>query len=201
MDSSSPPYDTPHTLRFKDAQLEAPPSAQTSIFDDDDDGGEQSAIPLATWLQDNPQEPPKLISVPTIKADPVHGIKFDEACRLRGLMPDFHYAETLPQQFTGMVVFGEHTVSTDGSYPSKKLAKEALCKLALPVVEGMAIVSRKRKSSENEVAGDRVSAEVLNGSNWIGTLQSRSDIARDATNTADTVASLSRTTEATVPSI
>jgi len=77
----------------------------------------------------------------------------------------------VPRRFQGTLSFAGHTVSTDGSFTSKKLAKEDVCKRAIPIVEHIIPGSNKRKSIET--SGDhRIGMDELNSANWIGTLQS-----------------------------
>ncbi|KAK3115606.1 hypothetical protein LTR53_004864 [Teratosphaeriaceae sp. CCFEE 6253] len=128
---------------------------------------------IDSWERENPRvEKQTLSPIQAVKANPEHLIKFHTACQDRGITPIFDFSEPTPYRFRATVVFGGETVECDGDFPSKKLAKEDVCKRAINLVEQISPGSKKRKTPENDGGDDdRVSDEILNSANWIATLQ------------------------------
>lgn len=126
---------------------------------------------ISSWLEKNPNPWQQTVSIPTAKSDPLAVSSFMKACQERGVQPVFDYDEAPTQRFRATVRFGEHFVTSEGAYSSKKLAKESACRGGMPLLETMAIASRKRKSISLGM-GDRVSVEERNSKNWNGTLTS-----------------------------
>lgn len=83
------------------------------------------------------------------------------------------FTETAPAMFSAPVNFADQTIISDGSFSSKKLAMENVCKLANPAIEQFDPNSKRRKDLENSKAKDRFVEDVLNGANWVGTLHSK----------------------------
>ncbi|KAK0327366.1 hypothetical protein LTR82_002129 [Friedmanniomyces endolithicus] len=106
------------------------------------------------------------------KYNPEIVAKLQSLCWERGLAASFDVAETAPRMFAASVSFAGQTVNSEGSFTAKRLAKENVCRLAIPVVEHFDPNSTKRKESSDEgMPVDRITDEELNGSNWAGTLQ------------------------------
>ncbi|KAK0933329.1 hypothetical protein LTR29_015080 [Friedmanniomyces endolithicus] len=106
------------------------------------------------------------------KYNPEIVAKLQSLCWERGLTASFDIAETAPRMFTASVRFAGQTVNSEGSFTAKRLAKENVCRLAIPIVEHFDPNSTKRKESSDEgMPVDRITDEELNGSNWAGTLQ------------------------------
>ncbi|KAK3674198.1 hypothetical protein LTR78_006045 [Recurvomyces mirabilis] len=114
----------------------------------------------------------KLVPSRTIKPDPEHAVKFQHACDSRGMVPEFRYQEDGSQLYSVTVAFSESLVDGNGTFPNKWLAKEAVCKRALLIIQELGTIAPdKRKNIEFSTPNDVVSAAILNGTNWIGTLQ------------------------------
>ncbi|KAK4555822.1 hypothetical protein LTR86_007042 [Recurvomyces mirabilis] len=114
----------------------------------------------------------KLVPSKAIKPDPEHAVKFQHACDSRGMVPEFKYEEVGPRMYSATAAFGEFLVDSNGAFLNKRLAKEAVCKRALPMLQKLGPTAyAKRKNVESTTPDNVVSADVLNGTNWIGTLQ------------------------------
>ncbi|KAK5748838.1 hypothetical protein LTS12_021076 [Elasticomyces elasticus] len=110
--------------------------------------------------------------VQSAKYNPEIVARFHDLTWSRGLSYTFDFTETTPYMFSATVNFAGQTVTSEGSFTSKKLAKESVCKVAIPMVESYDPNSKKRKtSSGDQVTDEKVSDDVLNSSNWAGTLQ------------------------------
>lgn len=108
---------------------------------------------IADFDRENPYNPkgpkPKLIPLPGSNWNAENIIKFAQLCDSHAIRPDFTFEEAWPGVFKAKVAFGSKALETSAIYPSKKQAKEAVCKLAmaeLPVPDKKA--GSKRKSSE-----------------------------------------------------
>ncbi|KAK1817528.1 hypothetical protein LTR12_008053 [Friedmanniomyces endolithicus] len=98
--------------------------------------------------------------------------KLQSLCWERGLTASFDIAETAPRLFAASVSFAGQTVNSEGSFTAKRLAKENVCRLAIPIVQQFDPNSKKREDSSSDgMQVDRITDEELNGSNWAGTLQ------------------------------
>ena len=108
------------------------------------------------------------------KYNPEIVAKLQSLCWERGLTASFDIAETAPRLFAASVSFAGQTVNSEGSFTAKRLAKENVCRLAIPIVEQFDPNSKKREDSSSDgMQVDRITDEELNGSNWAGTLQSK----------------------------
>ncbi|KAK1087510.1 hypothetical protein LTR33_001024 [Friedmanniomyces endolithicus] len=106
------------------------------------------------------------------KYNPEIVAKLQSLCWERGLTASFDIAETAPRLFAASVSFAGQTVNSEGSFTAKRLAKENVCRLAIPIVEQFDPNSKKREDSSSDgMQVDRITDEELNGSNWAGTLQ------------------------------
>ncbi|TKA78081.1 hypothetical protein B0A55_03265 [Friedmanniomyces simplex] len=143
------------------------------------------------WERENPrQEKGKFVPMQTVKVsqgynpglhmavanqdakyNPEYIAKLHSLCWERGLTAAFDFTETTPRIFAASVSFAGETVKSEGSFPAKKLAKENVCKLAIPIVERFDPNSKKCKSSEDGMDVDKITEEELNSANWAGTLQ------------------------------
>lgn len=128
---------------------------------------------IGDWEAENPHDPkPKLVSVPATKSDPIHAVKFNDACQAVGVIATFDIREVSPYCYSGTVQFASTVVQLEGTAASKKLVKEALCTKALPVLESLSADLKARKASVVEETQRQALSSPLNAENWIGTLQS-----------------------------
>ncbi|KAK0272977.1 hypothetical protein LTR91_003144 [Friedmanniomyces endolithicus] len=114
----------------------------------------------------------KPVASQVAKYNPEIVAKLQSLCWERGLTASFDIVETAPRLFAASVSFAGQTVNSEGSFTAKRLAKENVCRLAIPIVEQFDPNSTKRKESSDEgMPVDRITEDELNGSNWAGTLQ------------------------------
>lgn len=128
---------------------------------------------LEDFIRENPYHRPTARTTQRqTKGDPESVSRFHNLCVLRGITPMITETEVASQEFTAKVVFGELEVEVEEQFPSKKVARGAVCKLALEKLlstEGNTNKSVKRKHSgakdasteSSEIDEDWVS--ILNG--------------------------------------
>ncbi|KAK5730720.1 hypothetical protein LTR15_000658 [Elasticomyces elasticus] len=147
------------------------------------DHDELDLEPIETWEHNNPRQEKhkftptrttKIISVymgdaqqqtpvQSAKYNPEHISRLQSLLWQRGMTANFDFQQiTLTPTFSGTVSFAGETVHSEGSgFTSKKLVKENLSKLAIPIVETLG----------DQAADDKVSDQVLDSANWAGSLQ------------------------------
>ncbi|EMC98934.1 hypothetical protein BAUCODRAFT_385575 [Baudoinia panamericana UAMH 10762] len=113
---------------------------------------------------------PKLIPIAKVKPNPLHAIRFHDLCQEHGIVPSFAYQALSGQVFKATVTFGNHNLEGDSACASKKLAKEAVCREAIPLLEALKRNDKKRKSSDS----DATENAVLRAENWVGMLNNYS---------------------------
>ena len=160
------------------AECTTPPSAQVDrspvLGGGDGYAGLQS---MDDFEKENPWTPKqKLIPVKATKVKPESSIRFNNLCVKHFIVPDFTYDMPAETCFSVTVQFGDMSAEAIGPYSSKKHAKEAVSKVALPQMEAFHDKESKKKRKGSEALqspSSRTSAAVLNSENFIGLLQSR----------------------------
>ncbi|KAK5688444.1 hypothetical protein LTS10_000422 [Elasticomyces elasticus] len=110
--------------------------------------------------------------VQAVKYNPEHVSRLQSLLWQRGLTANFNLVESTPASFSGTVSFAGETIHTEGSFSSKRLAREALSKVAIPIAEKYDPNSKKRKNSDDQIMDDgTITEDVLNSANWAGSLQ------------------------------
>ncbi|KAK5732635.1 hypothetical protein LTR17_010316 [Elasticomyces elasticus] len=112
--------------------------------------------------------------VQAVKYNPEHVSRLQSLLTSRGLAANFEFFQTSSTPtFSGTVSFAGETIHSEGSeFTSKKLVKENLSKVALPIAEKYDPNSKKRKNSEDQAMDDgTITEDVLNSANWAGSLQ------------------------------
>ena len=123
----------------------------------------------------------KVVPMPTAKTNGLNTSKFNSLCQLHAIGHQFDLREVAKGCFSAKVEFGQHVMEEPGPFPSKKQAKEEICKRALPILEALPAPSKgtKRKSSgggspmDTELEGysERMMTTVQDDENWVGLLQ------------------------------
>ena len=126
----------------------------------------------------------KVVPLPAAKTNGLDTSRFYSLCQLHAIGHQFDLREVAKGCFSARVEFGQHVIEDPGPFPSKKQAKEEICKQALPVLEALPAPSKgtKRKSSgggspmdtELETNGDKTMSVVLDDEKWVGLLQNYS---------------------------
>ncbi|KAF2720687.1 hypothetical protein K431DRAFT_225919 [Polychaeton citri CBS 116435] len=101
------------------------------------------------------------------KAPAENAASFNQLCQQYKLQPHFEFNETTPQFFSAKVQFGEHVFESDEPLPSKKLAKEAICKRGLDLLQSLP-ESKKRELSSAAQQPLPTSAELHSEENYVG---------------------------------
>jgi len=116
-----------------------------------------NAIPLADWALENPYEPKQQAPVKhESKPTGDYSTKFHLLCDSKGLRPIFTYNEVAKGYFTVKVQIDAHAIEDQGPYPSKRQAKESICKRAVADLPEPSTVSAGLNDEQDWVA-------VLNG--------------------------------------
>ena len=118
---------------------------------------------------------PKLVPVVSRKPNGELATKFQHLCDQHGVKPVWTVEEVSAYRFVGKVQIGSESIGIDEPKPSKKLAKEEVCKLAIarmPHIEKMDLgVEKKRgtKRKKSETTQD-FTPSLDKSENWIGIL-------------------------------
>lgn len=94
---------------------------------------------------------------------------FYELCQREGFLANVDIIETSPCCFAGRVEVGTIVIEEKGPFRSKRDAKEAVCGRAIRLLQLVPCEKRELLG----ISSQKVSSEVLDASNWIGTLQSQ----------------------------
>lgn len=135
---------------------------QDNVQDFADDFSDRSCSPglqgIDDWMQSNPDtRGQKLVSATVHRSTGEWATKLQHRCDQRGVRPEYYYQEVSKGSFTATLEVGGRRFVSTTPHPSKKLAKEEVCKLALEAmpavekmegVEGAGKKGKKRKSEE-----------------------------------------------------
>ncbi|KAF2483711.1 hypothetical protein BDY17DRAFT_324424 [Neohortaea acidophila] len=125
---------------------------------------------LEDFIRENPYHPPTAGTTQRqSKGDPESVSRFHNLCVLRGITPILTETEVASQAFTAKVVFGELEVEVEEQFPSKKVARGAVCKLALEKLLSTDAGVRKKAKRKRSGAND-ASTEFEIDEDWVSIL-------------------------------
>lgn len=116
---------------------------------------------------ETPSEP-VIVPLPAVPTTGEHVANFNNLCMRHFIAPQFTIQEISKGCFTARVEFGSHMCEEDGPFPSKKQAKEAVCRPALEILSAEEIPQRQKVPGANAQASKRKVQE--DEENWVGIL-------------------------------
>lgn len=130
-------------------------------------------IPLADYIKNQPRPSTVNSGSPNEERRPStqYVSRFYLLCQKQQIVPQITETEVAPYRFTATVEFGEEKVSLQNEdFPSKKAAREAVCKLAIDRL--LADTDASSQGSKRKATTPSLPPSAIdNSENWIGILQ------------------------------
>ena len=171
----------PGSQFYKDHYENASPTATEEL-----DGlsmGTPNLQSMEDFERENPYKPvlpkEKLISIGVSKPTGEFSTKFAHQCDQHQVRPVFTYHEVAKNHFTAQVAIGDEAIELTEPQPSKKHAKDEVCRLALermPKIEKMEGLDKRGKKRKSGEALENPQSRRDDSENWVGILNSAFDI-------------------------
>ncbi|KAL1589602.1 hypothetical protein WHR41_01762 [Cladosporium halotolerans] len=96
--------------------------------------------------------------------------KVNHLCQLHSVTPCFTFEEIAKGCFTARVEFGDCVCEDEGPFPSKKQAKDAVCRSALAILEKREPPRKEKRKTLDRAGGEASFGADLEDENWVSQL-------------------------------
>lgn len=120
-------------------------------------------VPKPAASEAKPSKPPVIVPLPAVPTTGEFTARFNHLCQVHSIIPSYTLQDLGPGCFAAKVEFDGGICEDPGPFPSKKQAKETVCRQACDVLENMAVPNKGKRKSVEEAA-------ALQEENWVSQL-------------------------------